>query len=798
MIVAAVTEQQYTAVEFAGMPEGWLRLLGLALLVCVAVAVFWLYRREARAGASATLRVWLASARVAALLVLAMVWLEPVVATYTTRTTTARTLVLADVSASMAVADVADHVRAQRVSELLESDDQAWLRALAGRNEVRLYSFGERVTTVPLPWNANEPASAPSSPTQAVAAAPVELPPAAENLTDLGRALSVAISDSGESPIAGVVVITDGQFNHGMASDDLAAYARRFKAPVYAVGAGSASEPPNLRVTGFSAPATTARGDPFEVRIDLEALDIETPAVLELSARNPRDETGEARIVARRDILFSKGEPRQTLRIKLNANEAGEFHYRARLSPADGEAVTSDNEREATVLVLDERLRLLLVAGRPSYEYRYLTRLFEREDSIDISCWLQSADPLAARDGDTVITELPRQPEDIFEYDAILLLDPDPRELDSAWALTVRRLVDEFGGGVILEAGPHYTSRLLRDPRLEDLIAILPVVPDPDADMRLSEEGAYRTRVQRLVVPDDSVAHPLLRLDAEDTVSRRSWEMLPGVWWRLPVLRAKPIATVLMTLDSAEQSARSGNAVLAAVQPFGSGRVVFLGFDGTWRWRSADESHFNSFWIQMVRYLAQPRLEGVSKRGTIVLDRDAVRPGDLVNIEARVLDEQFVPWHESEIEASIELSDGQPRTLKLQATPERAGWFSGRLAVDWTGGAAIRIPLPVTDGGARDTGERFLVKYIHSRGSDIELRSLRLKAEPLLEISEKTGGSYVSIDDASKLIDLIKNASEVRTTRGADEPLWDNAWVMSIVAILLGVEWTLRRRNHLL
>jgi hypothetical protein len=96
MIVASVTEQQYTAMEFAGLPEGWLRLLALALLVGVAAAVFWLYRREARAGASATLRNWLAVVRVAALLVLALVWLEPVIATYTTRTTTARTLVLAE------------------------------------------------------------------------------------------------------------------------------------------------------------------------------------------------------------------------------------------------------------------------------------------------------------------------------------------------------------------------------------------------------------------------------------------------------------------------------------------------------------------------------------------------------------------------------------------------------------------------------------------------------------------------------------------------------------------------------
>lgn len=793
MMLATVTEHQYTAAEFAGMPEGWRRLLGLLLLLCLGLAVFWMYRREARVGASAALRAWLASIRVAALVLLAIVWLEPVIATYTTRTITARTIVLADVSASMRVLDAdsgAGRTRNERVASLLHEDDHAWLRKLAEKNEVYLYAFGERVTRVRLPWEADENAAEPGSP-------PSELPSATESRTDLGRAFAQALGEVGEGPIAGVVVLTDGELNRGMSADDLAVYARRFKAPVYAVGVGSPIEPPNLRVAGFSAPATTARGDPFEVRIDLEALGIETPAEVEVSVRNARDSSERARVVAKRDLLFSQDEPRQTLRIKLSADEAGEFQYRVRLSKAEGEAVTSDNEREATVQVLDERLRVLLVAGRPSYEYRYVTRLLEREASIELSCWLQSADSLAARDGDRIITQLPRRPEEVFEYDAVLLIDPDPRNLDSAWALTVRRLVDEFGGGLLLQAGPHYTSRFLRDPRLEDLIKILPALPDPDADMRLSEQGSYRTRAHKFVIPDESAAHPLVRLHGEQAANARVWEGLPGVWWRLPVLREKALATVLMRQGGAADATRYGRPVLASVQPFGSGRVIFLAFDGTWRWRAAAEGHFNRFWIQLVRYLAQPRLEGVSKRGAIVLDRDAVRPGDLVGVEARVLDEHFVPWHEAEVEGFVEFPTGDRLALRLEAAPGRPGWFNGRFAVDWTGGAAVRVPLP-TSGAADPGAEEFLVKHIHSRGSDVELRSLRLRSEPLIELSEQTGGTYSTLDEAADLADLIENASQVRTTRGVDDPLWDNVWVMSVVAILLGVEWALRRRNHLL
>lgn len=793
-LLASVTEQQYSTPELAGLPEGWWRLLGLLLLVGLGYAVFWLYRREARVGAPLRLRVGLGCVRSVVILLLAIVWLEPVIATYTIRTITAGVVVLTDVSASMSIvdadADMPRKTRIERVARLLEADEHAWLKRLAERNDLLTYTFGEQTARRPLSWDKTESVD-PAEPVVVEDAPPLA---AVQNRTDLGQALTTVLTDVGESPVAGIIVISDGIFNQGMSASDVAAYAQRFKAPVHTVGVGSPREPPNLRITAFAAPATIAKGDPFEVLVEAAASGIEQmPVQLELTARRVGSETEGERVIATREISIGGDQTRAETRFKLNAEVAGEFIYGARLATVPEEAVESDNRGEAPVLVLDEQLRVLLIAGRPSYEYRYVTRLLERDKTIDLSCWLQSADTRAVRDGNTVITELPRRPEDIYEYDVLLLLDPNPRELDSAWAITVRRLVDEFGGGVFLQAGPHFSSRFLRDPRLEELIAILPVIPDPDADVRLSEQGAWRTRAYPIRIPDESRAHPLLRMHAEADANSEIWESLPGVWWYLPVLREKPLAAVLLRHGSAAYATRYGQPVLLAAQPFGAGRTVFLAFENTWRWRSTGEQYFNCFWVQLVRYLAQPRREGLSKRGTIVLDRETIRPGDYVKIEARVLDETFVPWHESEVAARVELPGGDVRSLTLKAIPARAGWFAGRLAIDWTGPAIIRVPLP------GDTGdEEMLSKHIQVAGSDVELCSLALRVEPLMKLAEQTGATYVALDEAAGLPDLIENASQVKTTRGVDQPLWDKTWVMALIAVLLGVEWVLRRRHHLL
>ena len=791
-LVAQTTEQQLSEFDLAGMPGAWMRLGGLLLIAAAAFLVFWLYRREARVGASARLRMTLATLRTLVILLLALVWLEPVIATYSIRTVAAHVVVLADVSASMSIADTDDvedgATRVERAAKLMNKNQFNWLKRLAAGNELSVYAFGDRLVALPFEGITTE-SSRVAQPQPALAA---DAP-----RTNLGSALSTVFDDLAEGPIAGVIVLTDGAINAGMQADDVAAYARRIGAPLYPVGIGSPTPPANLRVAGFSAPATTPKGDPLELRVEVAAEGIEPGDVrVELTRRRAGVADEDETLVASREVTLAADAGVQTLRFTVDADQAGEFLYRVRVPKIPGEAVTIDNSRGATVVVLDERLRVLLISGRPSYDYRYVTRLLERDKTVDLSCWLQSADPTALRDGNTVLSELPRRPEDLFAYDAILMMDPDPRELDSSWAITARRFVDEFGGGLLLQAGPHNTSRFLNDARLDDLIKIMPVVFDPDAQVRLSEQGGFRTQAYPMIVANGGV-HPLLRLHDDPQMNALVWKALPGVWWYLPVLREKPLASVLLRHSGRAHVNRFGQPILFASQPVGAGRAVFLGFDGVWRWRASAEQYYERFWVQLVRYLAQARRQGASKRGTIVLDRESYDIGDYARIEARVLDERFVPWHEDSVAARIQIADGNDRDLTLTAVPGRAAWFAARMAIDWSGPTIIRIPLPQSSGAAASENAA-LVKHLTVHSHDVELRSLRMQRAALEKLATQTGGEYFSLAAASELPDKIPSAQEVKSTRLADRALWDNAWVMGLIAALLGVEWFLRRRNHLL
>ena len=68
--------------ELERMPGGWSAVLTAAVVLAAGVVVVRLYRGESRAGWSVRARTLLAASRCMVLLALAVVWLDPVLATY--------------------------------------------------------------------------------------------------------------------------------------------------------------------------------------------------------------------------------------------------------------------------------------------------------------------------------------------------------------------------------------------------------------------------------------------------------------------------------------------------------------------------------------------------------------------------------------------------------------------------------------------------------------------------------------------------------------------------------------------
>ncbi|MBI4580211.1 MAG: VWA domain-containing protein [Planctomycetes bacterium] len=499
MLAADMVERR---LELVRLPAGWLAVAGIVLLVTLLASIVLLYSREQRSGASVRVRRLLAGARCLTILLLAVVWLEPVLATYLHRRNEAYTLVLVDSSASMGLADrypdPTEAARVQRavdgapsgtdaridrwsvVGGLLGREEGRLLRELAERNSVRVVRFGDSAVPVGQLDAATEERGAPATQprdaeqdagTGEVEAIVKQLAAARPDMpaTDLGRAVRQAVESVRGNPVAAIVVLSDGRFNRGEPIDVVTQYARDKRIPIYTMGIGDPSPPRNVAVAAVEAPPNVFVQDPFKVTAHLRTEGMEGESLtVELLERHPGEES--PRVIQTRSVQVAAGGQVPPLTFSHKIGEAMEDRLAIRVRPHETETVADDNIRETTVRALANKMRVLLVAGGASWEYRYVSRLLERDATADVSCWLQSADAEAVREGNTVIDHFPRDPAELAVYDCLVLMDPQAGDITTSWAAEVDKMVSERGCGLLYVAGRQNTPRTAHDPDSKALL----------------------------------------------------------------------------------------------------------------------------------------------------------------------------------------------------------------------------------------------------------------------------------------------------------------------------------------
>lgn len=796
--------------EFARWSAGNALLIGGILTLAGAYAVIWFYRHEGRGRMSQRLRWTLTALRLLALVAIGVIALEPVYVRYEERRQDASTLLLVDSSASMSLSDhYRNETDSQRVREaigelpsaglqriqiaerLLTADDSRLLRELARDNRVRIMSFDRALLDVAQIERTDETASETS----------IDVPEfkitAAGSATDAGQALRSALESTNGGPIAGIVMFTDGRFNRGERSSQIARALRGHDVPLYTVGVGDPAEPVNLRVVELGAPKSAFKNDPFRVSAKIEAVGLSGKTVrAELWER--REGRGDAKRVDQKTLEIPGDGVLPPVVFERKLEDPGEVGYTLKLAPADYEAVLADNDRDLIpgVRILDDKMKVLLVAGGPSFDYRYLSRLLERDKTVELSTWLQSADINAVRDGNVVLKELPVGTEAINQYDAVILMDVDPHDLDPTWSSVLATYVSEYGGGLLYEAGNKFTGSFFRSPKTQSVVSILPIVPDPEAEIIINELGHDQTKAWPIIVPDDAAGDPILRQTDRPEETRDAWALLGGVYWHYPVRREKPVAKALMRHSNPRMVNAYGPHVLFATQYVGAGRSAYLGINTTWRWRQGDEKPFNRFWIQTLRFLVEGRLLGGRARGQILVSQDTYEVGDTVVVTARALTEAFDPLLMPQLVMTVQAGAGgadanAPSQVELAPIPGRDGHYEGRFQVREPGAYTMKIRLPaLTDDPQRDPE---IEKSIYVTEANLEMRNTSLDEAELRNLAQAAAGRYLNVAEASELPTLIPDRSRTARHRGRVRPAWDRSYIFAGLLLVITAEWILRK-----
>ena len=805
-------------------PQSWKVFVLLVSMVAISYGVVYLYRREI-----ATCPAWckrlLIGIRLLTLLILLAIFLGPAVAPIQHQVSFPNIAFLRDASQSMNTADryqdegtakavatatstsvaALQSERPSRVNVMesaLQQNSREFIKGLEELGKLHLFDFNSEIAEVETRPVRQEPKRRSQEETsKANEVRPLPSLVATGQGTDLYRAISQAMIAEHTSA---AILWTDGQHtakDHG--PEELLALAKQAGekgVPLFFVGAGDPTLPRNLQITEVYADPQVWRDDPFEIQAVLQAFgfDRQTVAVT-LTERIVLDDGTRSEnetVLERREVAIEK-DGQQALVFAHTARTDGRFAYSVRVDPLDNELSVEDNEPEspAEVKVLGEQARVLLVAGSPTWDYRGLQYLLSREKSINLSCWLQSMDVTRQQDGNTAIDRLPVTREQLFAYDVVILVDPNPIEFDAAWLDLLKQFVGEHAGGFLYLAGPKFSGRFLAGDKMIGMRDILPVRFGDVRAMEVESLLGNNSRAWDLGVVASNVDQPIMRFFPEAERSLERWKKMPGIFWSFPAQQSKPASRTLIEHTDPNLRDVNGSRPLLVTGQYGSGRTVYLGFNGTWRWRQtgANSEYYKRFWIQMVRYLVEGRtLEG-KRRGSIEADGFRYQLGDRVQLVARLKDATYKPLKKESVQATLRIPGRETTPLTLKAVANEPGQFEATLTPLATGQHIARVDLEENSLQSPLIEVAFNVSL-----PTVETNEVWLNKPRLMELAKASGGGYFEVDQLDALLAAIPDTRRTIDVRGTPVPLWDtNRMLLLIVGLLCG-EWAIRKRFKLM
>jgi hypothetical protein len=619
----------------------------------------------------------------------------------------------------------------------------------------------------------------------------------------LGDAVREVLEAQRGRPTAAIIVFTDGVTTEGKSLSEAAQIARRKSVPLFLVGLGSDQPRRDLGLSDLLVDDVVFVNDlvNFDVKLSAEGFTGKaTVRLVRMGDERMRDErAGDDRAtgppLAEQEVeLDPQGGPRN-VRLSHRPDQQGEFEYVVEVVPRAGEADVENNRLVRKITVREEVIRVLLVQATPSYEFRMLKQMLQRELNRDqpaegktrgFRTVLQEAD-LEYVDTDKTAERLfPVSRDELFAYDVLIFGDVNPAMLSPSIMQNIYEFATVRGGGVVFIAGPRYTPLAFRDTPLAPLFPMeLDTVRIPDADAVVTE--SFRPRLTPL-----GLASPMMQLADTPAENEKLWrERLTPLLWFATVPDLRPGVRVL-----AEHPSKVGDGgqplPIIALSFVGAGKVLFHATDEThrWRFRSGDE-FFSRYWIQAIRYLCRAKLLAAGRQAELSTDRDEYRRGEVVRLRVRFLDDRLAPQADDGVVVVAQREGGERRSVTLRRSAAERGVFEGTAGQLADGNYRVWIASPTLEGQPPAT-------ELAISAPPGELARTRMDTGEMTQAAKTSLGKFYRWHQADGLVNELPRGREVRIESLPPRPIWNAPLLAGLFVLLIGAEWLLRKRVGLL
>ncbi|SMP78469.1 Uncharacterized membrane protein [Neorhodopirellula lusitana] len=786
-----------------GAPE-WLIPAAIVASLLIGLTL-WNYARSPSAG---WVRWLAAGLKITAIVLATVCLLQPMQSSERARPKANLLPILVDRSQSMNLkASSMSESRRDRVEDLF-SNQNAWLRRMEQDFDVRGYTFADRTEKTSFAATSN-----------------FQLDPANENVSNLKSSLNSISERFSGRPIAGLMLFTDGN------PTDLPSADFDWKSmgiPIYPVLPGESDVIADIGIRDISVRQTDFESAPVSVRVQFESTGDERDLVVVLQDQEEPDFKQERKVTLKSgessgEVTFQCRPTKPGLRLftatVFAARDREAFSDVTNLSAVESrfEATAVNNQRVVAVDRAAGPYRILYVAGRPNWEFKFLRRalsadaeiqlvglmriankepkfsfrdqgvsetnsLFRGVDDREAELAQQYDEPVMIRMGVKESEELsdgfPESDEELFAYHAIILDDIEPEFFSEDQLLLLRQFVSVRGGGLLMLGGQEsFSGKSFSESTLGELSAVY--------GPRSSQESL--TDEYQFSMTREGMLEPWLRLRDNEADENTRLNELPHLTTVNSVGDVKPGAFVL-----AEMVRGDGKTLPAIVaHRFGKGRTAAMPLGDLWRWSmhrpAKAEGDARDDPAQMWRQIAHWLVGEVPRRVEARVEKNAETDA-AIDLVITVRDEAFLPLDNANIELTVTPIGGEPLVLQVTPDDQSAGVYRTTYWADQPGAYRVSASVAGPDDAPIGNAETGWTSEPEVR----EFQNLALNRDLLQSIADQTGGKVIDDDELDSFATELPT-QKVPVTEMWTHPLWHSAWWMTAMIACLCSEWGIRR-----
>ena len=647
--------------------------------------------------------------------------------------------------------------------------DAAKLKKLREQYQVRLYAVADQA--VPIEISAEGIQVQDIAKLQDVKGLPIDV-----QHSRLGDSLNRILERQAGRSTAAVVWLSDGINTTGASLAEAAQQARVAAIPIHAITLGSQTSRPDVRITDLLCESQVFLGDRVTIDVTAGGTEVSNQSV----PIRLLDESGS--VLSQKSVQFSGGQSQQKIQLEFVPKQAGELKLKVLLDPITGESNLTNTAAEHLLVVENRTIRVLLVFGTASYEFRFLKHFLERTQegqqgsaaSFELKSVLQNGDLEYVMQDSSAQRFVPSDALSLTQFDAFIFGAFDPTILPRSSQQAIVKAVTQSGAGAMFVLAEGSLLQRLSGMPLAELLPVNLVQSD--------------TIVDRFDVAATKLGEAALPLQLSNIGGAESSTSAIGILPRLETLLKlsglKPGAQVL-----AEAVGTSGAKYPLLVSQFaGAGRTVLLATDETYRWTGVlgSDSIHQAFWGQTLRWISRGKLSS-RDQAELSVDPKQSLVGTPIRLRLRLPTTTALP---EEANLRITAADGSILDEKLTRITGTANNYQGLVSRLPAGSYRAVLTQPSL---AIPPAVDFSI--VAPPGEQANLRADIVAMEGLA--TQSRGRHYVG-DSAQRWYDALPPGQATRLGSLPPLPIWNNTWVAALFVLLITAEWLLRRYARML